>query len=228
MDQHLNDFCEKRYNLSILLIELLDKQKERRAQLISTLQTIEENNESTEDFWLKQYQRLLDKLPEGLSEAQKNIDHSLAQALLVNGVIHCLPFLAKLTQSQCDTRCITDSDLVEAGVKCAEDRRKILDSFITYEKEILGISAAPLKVCASAPVEVCPSAPSSSIEEASAPLPDNFKAISSAECVVCMDSECRIIFVPCGHLCCCCNCSKSISECPLCRTAIERKITLVL
>lgn len=41
------------------------------------------------------------RLPEGLSQAQKNIDPTLAQALLVNGVIHCLPFLAKLTQSQC-------------------------------------------------------------------------------------------------------------------------------
>lgn len=41
------------------------------------------------------------RLPEGLSNAQKHIDPVLAQALLVNGVIHCLPFLAKLMQSQC-------------------------------------------------------------------------------------------------------------------------------
>lgn len=57
-----NDLCDKRLNLSILLIDLLEQQKQRRAQLISTLQTIEEqNNQSTEDFWLRQYQGLLER-----------------------------------------------------------------------------------------------------------------------------------------------------------------------
>ncbi|XP_056639062.1 E3 ubiquitin-protein ligase LRSAM1-like isoform X1 [Diorhabda sublineata] len=220
IDEHMIDLCEKRCNLSVLLIDLLEQQKERRSQLISTLQTMEENNkESVEDFWLRQYQRLLDKLPEGLSHAQKNIDPLLAQALLLNGVIHCLPFLAKLTQSNCDTRYITDNDLLKAGVLCGNERRQILDAFNMYEKE---------KKCFSSCEEICASAPPQSIEEASAPLPDNIKAISASECVICLDVECQIIFVPCGHLCCCCNCSVPVSECPLCRETIERKITLIL
>ncbi|CAH1994128.1 unnamed protein product [Acanthoscelides obtectus] len=100
MNQHLNNLCDQRIGLSCLLISLIDQQKERQLQLISTLQGMEESSNDIDDFWLKQYQRLLDQLPEGLSQAQKNIDPSLAHALLVNGVIHCLPFLAKLTQSQ--------------------------------------------------------------------------------------------------------------------------------
>ncbi|KAJ8967571.1 hypothetical protein NQ317_001783 [Molorchus minor] len=88
LDRHMNDLAEKRINLSILLIDLLEQQKKRRNQLLSTLQTMELSNEDTiEDFWLKQYQRLLDKLPKGLSQAQKNIDINLAQILLMNGVI---------------------------------------------------------------------------------------------------------------------------------------------
>ncbi|XP_023020535.2 E3 ubiquitin-protein ligase LRSAM1 [Leptinotarsa decemlineata] len=229
MDQQLNDFCEKRYNLSVLLMELLEQQKERRSQLISTLQIMEQsNNQNMEDFWLKQYQRLLDKLPEGLSEAQKNISPSLAQGLLVNGVIHCLPFLAKLTQRQCDIRMISDTDLLEAGVNSEKERRSILDVFWTYEKEkeTCGFSNVGV-VTPSAPMEASASAPPLPLEP-SAPISDTIKAISSAECVVCLDLECEIIFVPCGHICCCCHCSKNVSECPLCRSSIERKITLVL
>lgn len=57
-----NDWCDKRLDLSILLIDLLEQQKQRRAQLISTLQTIEEqNSQNAEDFWLRQYQTLLER-----------------------------------------------------------------------------------------------------------------------------------------------------------------------
>lgn len=62
MDQHLTDLCQKRTDLSYLLMDLLAQQKERRNQLLSTLQSMEdERNENIDDFWLRQYQRLLDK-----------------------------------------------------------------------------------------------------------------------------------------------------------------------
>ena len=48
-------------HLSCLLIDLLEQQKDRRTQLLSTLQNLEEFNDNSDDFWLKQYQRLLDK-----------------------------------------------------------------------------------------------------------------------------------------------------------------------
>ncbi|CAH1183755.1 unnamed protein product [Phaedon cochleariae] len=220
VDQHINDLCEKRYNLSGLLMNLLDQQKERRTQLLLTLQVMEENNESIEDFWLKQYQRLLDKLPDGLSQAQKNIDPLLAQALLINQVIHCLPYLAKLTQSQCDTQSITDEDLIKAGVVHEYEREGILNAIQIYaeEKKIFKTS------------DTCASAPPLPPEEitATAPLPENIKAISTSECVICLDIESEMIFVPCGHFCCCIQCSKPIGECPLCRSVIESKINLIL
>lgn len=62
IDHNLNDLAEKRINLSFLLIDLLDQQKERREQLLATLQILENTNDQSEDFWLKQYQRLLEKL----------------------------------------------------------------------------------------------------------------------------------------------------------------------
>ncbi|XP_047134929.1 E3 ubiquitin-protein ligase LRSAM1 isoform X1 [Hydra vulgaris] len=40
------------------------------------------------------------------------------------------------------------------------------------------------------------------------------------ECVVCMDVMPEIIFLPCGHLCCCAKCCSGMSTCPLCRKEI--------
>lgn len=48
------------------------------------------------------------------------------------------------------------------------------------------------------------------------------------ECVICMCEQSQLIFVPCGHRCCCSECYKDMTKsangntCPLCR----RKITM--
>lgn len=133
------------------------------------------------------------------------------------------------------TCAITDEDLLQAGVLCGNERQQILKAFSLYEKQKY-ITDGGITIVASAPV-LPP-------EEASAPLPDNMRTICSSECVICLDIEviiindnlfqnitfslqCQIIFVPCGHLCCCSQCSLTVSECPLCRTDIERKITAI-
>lgn len=57
-----NDFAEKRSNLSALLMDLLDRQSDRRAELLETLQCLERSHDdATEDFWLRQYQGLLNR-----------------------------------------------------------------------------------------------------------------------------------------------------------------------
>lgn len=57
-----NDFAEKRSNLSALLMDLLDRQSERRSQLLETLQCLERSrDDAVEDFWLRQYQGLLNR-----------------------------------------------------------------------------------------------------------------------------------------------------------------------
>lgn len=215
-DRHINDLAEKRLRLSMLLMDLLEQQQIRRTQLISTIQALEERNtKDVEDFWLRQYQSLLQKLPEGLSQAQKNLDPKLAEALLINGVLHCVPFLAKLTQS----KTITDADLLDAGITSATERQKILDSlYVASNKE--GISCDHSDHSPSAPLmeETAPSAPPA--------LTDNINAITTVECVICLDSQCQVIFVPCGHFCCCSNCSLPIAQCPLCRTDVQKRITM--
>lgn len=46
----------------MLLMDLIHQQNERRSQLLSTLQILNENKEAAaEDFWLRQYQGLLNR-----------------------------------------------------------------------------------------------------------------------------------------------------------------------
>lgn len=83
----------------MLLVDLLGQQEERRGQLVSTLNNMEQMGRSREDFWLLQYQELLNRRPDLTSDVQKNIDPRFAHELLLAGMLHYLPFLANWIQS---------------------------------------------------------------------------------------------------------------------------------
>eukprot|EP00002_Diphylleia_rotans_P035037 TRINITY_DN7596_c0_g1_i2.p1 TRINITY_DN7596_c0_g1~~TRINITY_DN7596_c0_g1_i2.p1 ORF type:complete len:258 (+),score=58.08 TRINITY_DN7596_c0_g1_i2:725-1498(+) len=46
------------------------------------------------------------------------------------------------------------------------------------------------------------------------------------DCRICWDGRASEIFLPCGHVIACFQCSRRISECPLCRKQIERYQTI--
>jgi len=50
----------------------------------------------------------------------------------------------------------------------------------------------------------------------------------AGECNICFDNEKDIIFVPCGHFCCCSNCYSQLKEkvCIMCRNEIKLVATL--
>ncbi len=43
------------------------------------------------------------------------------------------------------------------------------------------------------------------------------------KCSVCFENNCKIINIPCGHICCCNSCSLKIDNCPICRELIHKK-----
>jgi len=45
-------------------------------------------------------------------------------------------------------------------------------------------------------------------------------------CVVCMDAERRVVFIPCGHLVCCRDCGILQKKCPICRADLQESITV--
>ena len=42
-------------------------------------------------------------------------------------------------------------------------------------------------------------------------------------CVVCCEGKLEVLFRPCNHLCCCCECAGKMKECPICRGQIGTK-----
>jgi hypothetical protein len=48
-------------------------------------------------------------------------------------------------------------------------------------------------------------------------------------CTICMDNLIEILFVPCGHLCCCSSCAKQIQnkKCPICRNEWIMMLTVL-
>jgi hypothetical protein len=46
------------------------------------------------------------------------------------------------------------------------------------------------------------------------------------ECAICMETyDDYMIFVPCGHYCCCHDCAKQLKNCCMCRAPIKQLIT---
>jgi len=41
-------------------------------------------------------------------------------------------------------------------------------------------------------------------------------------CKVCLDKDADVVFIPCGHICCCMECTEALRQCPICRKKIER------
>jgi ATP-dependent DNA helicase PIF1 len=47
------------------------------------------------------------------------------------------------------------------------------------------------------------------------------------ECVVCMQAQRNILFLPCKHLCVCNICDKMCDNCPICRVKIDEKMKII-
>lgn len=233
-DDQINNLAEQRMNLTYVLMDLLKQQDQRKQQLLDTLKIIERQKEGEQtDFWLMQYQKLLDHQPSEITNDTASVDPILGYQFLENGVVHCLPFLSKIWQNRDkELASVSDQDLIEAGVQNPSDRAAILTSINNYYDylnrriEYPEAELSPSTSTPTAPTEETdrePETPSSPPEE-----PSNVgAAVQFSECVVCLEETVQVIFLPCGHMCCCAGCHISIRDCPLCRAYIERKIKVI-
>ncbi|XP_073974457.1 E3 ubiquitin-protein ligase LRSAM1-like isoform X2 [Rhodnius prolixus] len=206
------DLGLRRRQLSELLMTVLAEQEDRKKQLLLRLRKMEEvwcNYESTEgqdkrDYWLMQYQKLLD--------CQVFLDQKLIEQMVLMGVHNHLPLLLDR-----DLMTITEESLFEAGLESEDERVFICKAVKSY--------LDMLKVAPSAPPEspVATSVPATSVQPTAPELTEQ-----ELECVVCMQYQCEIVYIPCGHLCCCKNCSVQLEDCPLCRAQIQQKVAVFL
>lgn len=61
---------------------------------------------------------------------------------------------------------------------------------------------------------------------------DKLTVFDANTCVICLEENTQIIFAPCGHKCCCVNCSKEIlntnkRKCPICRINISQSSQII-
>lgn len=222
INYNYNELLEQRVQMINLLDDLLDQQAKRRKQLIDTLKEMEENEtEKSTDFWLKNYQKLMETAPRTFLDVGKHLDPVFANNLLQESVIHCLPFLVKFFFSGRSLLDVTSENLKECGVSLSADREGILRAISYY------VGAKNKEIGYDVPDGPSPSAPMEPV-----PVPEQIctgvvtaSEVEGSECVICMDAKYEAVFVPCGHMCCCLQCSeKEIENCPLCRSDIERII----
>lgn len=170
---------EQRVKLTFILLDLLDQQSKRKRELLDTLYCLELQRENEhQDFWLLQYQKLLDSQPGEQSFRSTSIDPMLGYNFLVNGVVHCIPFLSKLWQSKTASNIIdiTNDDLLEAGIKNASDREKILQSI----RDFLKLDQPQTK-------EAIPIEPTAPLTQTTKIEDEITTTEMESECVICME-----------------------------------------
>jgi len=237
----------KRDKLTTLLVDLMERQKQRAEDLQKMMGEMETQRvEEQENYWLIQYQKLLDSKPKGVEQAELTLDAKVKNLLIGCGGEELIPIFAKKKITFKELSFLTDKDLQQLGVWSQLMRHRVLGAVSELES---GEDRARMKLEGGAGGKGAPSAPSHSPSGSpSAPTQENgfcspggsttsspaketaptapVETFQSAECVVCLERKCDIIFLPCGHLCSCSSCQEGVIACPLCRAAIIQRVRL--
>lgn len=233
---------EQRTALSDLLQQLLKQRDQREQELRQVLVEMEQKSESNQqNYWMIQYQRLLDAKPLSLRMQEAGVEKELVNLLCKLSAQHYLPILAHNRVTAEALRHMNSSDLKKLGINEIGIQKALLNWARNQQPE-----GACKSVQQDEEEEVVPSAPTppsppsfpstSAIQMPSPPLtpgtpvtpsaPSPVEGSGSSECVVCMEKGSQVIFLPCGHVCCCQLCSEALQNCPLCRGSISQRVRL--
>ncbi|NXQ50434.1 LRSM1 ligase, partial [Catharus fuscescens] len=219
---------EQRRALSCLLQQLLKEKKQREEELQQILLEMEAKSETKqENYWLIQYQRLLNQKPLSLKLQEKGLEQQLVTLLLELSADQYVPVFAHHRISLEMLGTMSASDLEKLGVTEAGLQRAIL----RRAQEILAVARTipELRRAEDTGIPAAPE-PSAPLEELPSPAVPTAPALQwdekKAECVVCMEQEPQMIFLPCGHVCCCQGCCERLHSCPLCRQDIAQRIRI--
>uniref|UniRef100_A0A7N9AZF4 Leucine rich repeat and sterile alpha motif containing 1 n=1 Tax=Mastacembelus armatus TaxID=205130 RepID=A0A7N9AZF4_9TELE len=203
---------EQRAALSDLLQQLLKQKDQREQELREALVELELKSESNQqNYWMIQYQRLLDAKPLSLRMQEAGVEKELVNLLCKLSAEHYLPILAHhrvTAEALCH---MTLSDLKKDEVAEVIPTAPSTASGPSFPNtSTIHIPSPPL----TPGTPVTPSAPSL------------VEGPGNSECVVCMETGAQVIFLPCGHVCCCQVCSNILQNCPLCRSSISQHVCL--
>uniref|UniRef100_A0A8C5JM32 Leucine rich repeat and sterile alpha motif containing 1 n=1 Tax=Junco hyemalis TaxID=40217 RepID=A0A8C5JM32_JUNHY len=205
------------------LLQLTQLEVKRQELDTETLQLEMEAKSETkqENYWLIQYQRLLNQKPLSLKLQEKGLEQQLVALLLELSAEQYVPIFAHHRISLDTLGTMSASDLEKLGVTEAGLQHAIL----RRAREILAVATTIPELRraeeSEAPAGPEPSAP---LEEPPGPAAPGDERQS--ECVVCMEREPQMIFLPCGHVCCCQGCCERLLSCPLCRQDIAQRVRI--
>ena len=205
--------AEKRETLTKMLVQLMDQKCQRAKELQSRLLELEASRtEENDNYWLIQYQRLLDSKPKNMVQMEESADSALKEVLTKAGAEDYLPILAMKGVNLKQLSYMKDKELSELGVHNAYLRQKILtcavESQDSLQQRFSNNNPAQESATPSAPVDAnapsAPAAPDKLAEETgggsngsdpalaipTAPLLETFQ---SKECVVCLERKVKII-----------------------------------
>lgn len=228
--------AEKRETLTKLLLDLMKKKQDRAEDLQRIMQEMEGDKEKEhENYWLIQYQKLLDSKPKGLAAAEKNLDPKVKELLTTCGAEEFITIFAKKEISFKEIQFMEDKDLREMGISSEYMRNTIKVAIEEYSamEDRLKEKISKIETGASEPSapsehldDEAPTAPPLSSDSQEPSAPALIQTFHSPECVVCLERKSCIILLPCGHLCCCNDCSLDLRQCPLCRADIITRVNI--
>lgn len=231
---------EQRTALSDLLQQLLKQRDQREQELRQVLAEMELKSESNQqNYWMIQYQRLLDAKPLSLRMQEAGVEKELVNLLCKLSAQHYLPILAHNRVTTEALRHMSASDLKKLGITEIGIQKALLKwasdhppeegacKAVEQEEEVVPTAPTPfpLRLPNASPIQM-PSPPLTPGTPVTPSAPSPVEGPGSSECVVCMETGSQVIFLPCGHVCCCQVCSDALQNCPLCRGTISQRVRL--
>jgi len=124
---------EKREQLTAILIQLMDQKKDRQEELTSRLKEMESSRtDENDNYWLIQYQKMLDNKPKSLIEAESKIEPPLKELLTSIGAEDYIPVFATRNVTLKQLSYIKDKELCEMGMHNLYLRQKMLVAVEQY------------------------------------------------------------------------------------------------
>ncbi|KAL5111744.1 hypothetical protein TcWFU_003285 [Taenia crassiceps] len=193
-------FSERRKDLVRLLSELQHQKERRDLELCEFLKGLEEQRERDQaTHWLIQYQRLVEKKP--LNLRKEYLTNDICAPLSAPGASeHVGNLVNHLPRNTSTPPAVENPSLDSLSVPSAPSEK------VNRSELAMSDTDSSRVILANAPPAII--------------------ARFENECCICQDAQCSIIFLPCGHVCCCKFCSVKVILCPLCRNIVERHIQL--
>ncbi|XP_013415725.1 E3 ubiquitin-protein ligase LRSAM1-like [Lingula anatina] len=234
IDSEKNMLTEKRQELSKMLVQLIEEKEHREEQIKNRLLEMEQAKlDNQMDYWLVQYQRLMDRKPDALINQEIQLEYAVENILREANASDYIPLFARHRISIETMEILTEEDMCKMGVTELGIRKAIIKAIQEYQdeqqraakktKDIEKTKDAEPSESQEADAAIAP--PSAGVTPSAPPVTELIARVTS-DCVVCMDSRSEMIFMNCGHVCCCKTCSESLPDCPLCRQKIVQKIRL--